>query len=213
VRLPDPPLLLITDRKQARKPLEDVLGAAFAAGCRWASMREKDLPAHQQVALARRLAVIARDWNARLTLHGDPALAHEAGLDGVHLAAGADASLARRTLGASALIGLSIHSVADAESLDPSLVDYAIAGPAYATASKPGYGPFLGPAGIGRIAHATSVPILAIGGIAAATIADMRAAGAAGVAVMGGIMRAQDPADEVRGLLAALPPGTPRSIS
>ena len=75
MRLPAPPLLLITDRQQARMPLEDILAASFAGGCRWASVREKDLPPGEQVALAQRLRVVARDWNAWLTLHGDPALA------------------------------------------------------------------------------------------------------------------------------------------
>ena len=42
--LPAPPLLIITDRRQATRPLDEVLAAAFDAGCRWASLREKDLP-------------------------------------------------------------------------------------------------------------------------------------------------------------------------
>jgi thiamine-phosphate pyrophosphorylase len=42
VRLPDPPLLLITDRRQARHPLAEVVTAALKAGCRWVSVREKD---------------------------------------------------------------------------------------------------------------------------------------------------------------------------
>jgi thiamine-phosphate pyrophosphorylase len=39
MKLPDPPLLLITDRHQARLPLVDVVRAALAAGCRWVSVR------------------------------------------------------------------------------------------------------------------------------------------------------------------------------
>jgi len=213
VSLPRPPLLLVTDRKQARSTLEEILAASFAAGCRWASVREKDLPADEQVALAKRLAGIARDWNARLTLHGDPVLARQAEIDGVHLSADADWSAARRVLGAGALIGVSIHSAEAARSLDPALVDYAVAGPAYPTASKPGYGPALGAAGIAGIVRVSAVPIIAIGGIAADPVAEMREAGAAGVAVMGGIMRAADPATEMRGLLAALAAGASSSGS
>ena len=76
--LPDPPLLVITDREQAAKPLPDMLDAVFAAGCRWASLREKDLPAAAQIALAKILLPVARIWQARLTLHGDPAIAKAA---------------------------------------------------------------------------------------------------------------------------------------
>src|SRR5262249_54340974 len=54
-RIPQPPLLLVTDRRQARGPLEAVVAAALSAGCRWVSVREKDLPADQQILLARSL--------------------------------------------------------------------------------------------------------------------------------------------------------------
>src|SRR5215211_4307420 len=208
--LPSPPLLLVTDRRQARAPLDEIVGAAFAAGCRWASVREKDLPSAEQVALAKRLLPIARASQARLTLHGDPVLAHAAGLDGVHLSAGGNPALACQLLGSGALIGMSIHTATEAEVLDPAVVDYAIAGPAYATPSKSGYGPFLGPRGIGDICRATSVPIIAIGGITAGEVVEMQGAGAAGVAVMGGVMRAEDPAAEMKRLVAEMTQPRPR---
>jgi thiamine-phosphate pyrophosphorylase len=200
----DPPLLLVTDRKQAVEPLADVLAAAFAAGCRWASLREKDLSVPEQVALARSLMPLAHRWNARLTVHGGVDIAVAAGTDGVHLAAGGDVTGARAALGPGALVGISIHSVAEARSLDPTLVDYAIVGPAFETASKPGYGPALGPASIRAIATATRVPVITIGGITPERVAEIVTAGAAGVAVMGSVMRACDPGEEVRALLAAM---------
>jgi len=60
VRLPDPPLLIITDRGQACRPLEDVAAACFAAGCRWLSLREKDMPPEERLALLRRLVALGR---------------------------------------------------------------------------------------------------------------------------------------------------------
>ena len=162
------------------------------------------LPPGEQVALAQRLLRVARDWDAILTLHGDPKLAQAAGLDGVHLSAAGDAAAARVLLGHGDLIGISVHSVADVQALDPSLLDYAIAGPTYATASKSDYGPSLGMLGIGRIANATKVPIIAIGGITAEAVAELHVAGAAGIAVMGGVMRALDPKGEIKRLLQAL---------
>lgn len=204
MKLRAPPLLVVTDRRQAAGPLADVLGAAFAAGCRWASLREKDLPASEQIALARDLRALAHGFGARLTLHGDPALAREAGLDGVHLSAGGDAEAARALLGPQALVGISIHSAEEARAADRGLVDYVIVGPACPTASKPGYGPALGPVGIAAMAATLRVPLIAIGGIDARSAGELVMAGAAGVAVMGGVMRAADPGAEVRALLAAL---------
>jgi thiamine-phosphate pyrophosphorylase len=201
--LPEPPLLLVTDRRQARIPLPELIEAAFAAGCRWASLREKDLPKAEQLAMTRHLLPLARRFDAKLILHGDPALAQAAGCDGVHLPAGGDAKMARALLGPSALVGVSIHDLAEAAAFDPAL-DYVIVGPVRETASKPGYGPSLGFAGLAALAAATRVPIIAIGGIDAAAIPEILASGAAGVAVMGGIMRAANPAVEVKGLIAAL---------
>ena len=86
----------------------------------------------------------------------------------------------------------------------PVVVDYALAGPAFETASKPGYGPEIGRKALAEIARVARVPVLAIGGINAARVGEVIAAGAAGVAVMGGVMRAADPAQEVRALIATL---------
>ena len=92
----------------------------------------------------------------------------------------------------------------EAETIDPGAVDYAIAGPAYETESKPGYGPEIGRKGLAEVARAARVPLLAIGGINAARVAEVLAAGPAGVAVMGSVMRASDPGQVVKALLATI---------
>jgi thiamine-phosphate pyrophosphorylase len=56
MQLPDPSLLVVTDRRQARRPLMKIVAAVLEAGCRWVSLREKDLPRDEQVLLARALA-------------------------------------------------------------------------------------------------------------------------------------------------------------
>lgn len=210
MRLPNPPLLLVTDRSQARRPLGAIVAAALDSGCRWVSLREKDLPEDGQIILARQLLAKARAAGARLLLHGEASLAKRAGTDGVHLPSGGDPAAARALLGAQKLIGVSIHTVTEAEAIDPACTDYALAGPAFETASKPGYGPEIGRKGLGEIARAARVPVLAIGGINAARVGEVIAAGCAGVAVMGGVMRASDPALEVRALIATLR-GYPRA--
>jgi len=210
MRLPDPPLLLVTDRAQARRSLAEVVAAALTNGCRWVSLREKDLPNDEQVVLARMLIPMARKYGARLMLHGAAALAKLAGVDGVHLPSGSDAAAARALLGPGKLIGVSIHTITEAEAIDPQAIDYALAGPAFETPSKPGYGPEIGRKGLAEIARACRVPVLAIGGINTARVGEVMAAGCAGVAVMGGVMRAPDPASEVGALIATLM-GYPRA--
>jgi thiamine-phosphate pyrophosphorylase len=209
--LPDPPLLLVTDRRQARRPLPEIVGAALGAGCRWISLREKDLPEDEQVPLARLLLPMIRRHGARLSIHGAAALAKLAGVDGVHLPSGADAAAARAELDPKKLIGVSIHTVTEAEAIDPAVVDYALAGPAFETVSKPGYGPEIGRKGLAEMARAVRVPLLAIGGINTLRVAEVIAAGCAGVAVMGGVMRAADPGLEVGALVATLQGVYPRA--
>jgi len=202
VRLPEPPLLLVTDRQQARWPLVEIVARAISGGCRWVSVREKDLSEGEQVTLVQTLLPIASRHGARVSLHGEAALAKAAKADGVHLPARSNPIVARELLGADKLIGVSIHTVTEAEAIDPGVVDYAIAGPAFETASKPGYGPEIGRKGLVEITAAAHVPILAIGGINVTHAAEVLALGPAGIAVMGGMMRAADPQREMRALLA-----------
>lgn len=204
MKLPHPPLLVVSDRRQARAPLAAVIAAALSAGCRWISLREKDLPEDEQIILARQLLTRTRIAGARLLLHGEARLAALAGVDGVHLPAGSVPAAARALLGPQKLIGVSIHTVPEAEAIDPAQVDYALAGPAFETASKPGYGPEIGRTGLGEIVRASRVPVLAIGGINPARVGELISAGAAGIAAMGGVMRSADPGREVRGLIATL---------
>ena len=204
MRLPNPPLLVVTDRRQARRGLPEIVGAALDAGCRWISLREKDLPDDEQVPLARLLLPLTRRHGAALTVHGEALLAKLAGTDGVHLPSGADPFAARALLGREKLVGVSIHTVTEAEAIDPATVDYALAGPAFETVSKPGYGPEIGRKGLAEMARACRVPLLAIGGINTLRVAEILAAGCAGVAVMGGVMRAADPGNEVGALVATL---------
>ncbi|MFG1232593.1 thiamine phosphate synthase [Xanthobacter flavus] len=202
--LPTPPLLLITDRTLARGDLADVVAAACAGGCRWVSLREKDLPAAKQIALFARLRAATTPFGARLTLHGSPELALAAGADGVHLSGGGDAKAARALLGPGALIGLSTHTLAEAAAADPAALDYITASPVFLTRSKPGHGPAMGLEGLSAFARTSAVPVVALAGIDSATAATCIAAGARGVAVMGGVMRADHPESEVISLIAAM---------
>jgi thiamine-phosphate pyrophosphorylase len=201
VKLPEPPLMLVTDRHQARRTVVEVVAAALTAGCRWVSVREKDLPEGEQVALARMLAPMVWRHGGKLSLHGTPELAQAANADGVHLPAGSDPQMARKLLGPDKLVGVSIHTVTEAEAIDPTNVHYAMAGPAFETESKPGYGPEIGRKGLAEIARAARVPILAIGGLNVMRAAEVLASGPVGIAVMGGVMRAADPARVMRELL------------
>jgi len=215
VRLPQPPLLVITDRHQARLPLEEIAEAVFRAGGRWLSLREKDLDPAARRALLAGLVARGRPYGALVMVHEDIEAALAVGAGGVHLPQGIAPALARRRLGRQALIGASMHAGADLAALaGKGALDYGALSPICASASKPGYGPPLGIAGVKAFA-ACGVPVLALGGIEAGNVGACVSAGAAGIAVMGVVMRAGDPGAVTAGLLRALgnslaaaPPGS-----
>lgn len=202
MQLPDPPLLVISDRRQACRPLIEVAEKAFAGGCRWFSLREKDLPPSERHALLAALVQLGHRFGATVTAHEDVDAAVAVDADGVHLPGHGDPAAARRRL-PRALIGASTHSAADAAAQLRAAADYVTISPVFLTASKPGYGPALGLDGLAAAAAAAPGPVLALGGITAKNAGLCRAAGAAGIAVMGEVMRADDPQAAVANLLRA----------
>lgn len=198
------PLLVITDRKAAARPLIDVVAAALDGGCRWIMVREKDLDATALSALVGEIVGLGERYGARISVNANAAVARSCGAAGVHLPAGHDVGEARAAFGPGALIGVSAHSLAEAQNAARAGADYVTISPVFASASKPGYGPALGLGGLGRIVAEVAIPALALGGVTARTAADCLRAGATGVAVMGAVMRAADPAAAVGALLAAL---------
>ena len=203
MRLPDPPLLVISDRHQAGQPLDEVAEAAFAGGCRWFSLREKDLPPEERRALLAALVAAGRRFGALVTVHEDIEAVAAVGADGVHLPSGGGPEAARVRL-PGAVIGASAHSVGEAAALLRAGADYVTVSPVFLTASKPGYGPALGLEGLARIVAQAPGPVIALGGITAENAASCLGAGACGIAIMGEVMRSADPRAIVEAIVRAM---------
>ncbi|MBK9260740.1 MAG: thiamine phosphate synthase [Polyangiaceae bacterium] len=196
-RLPAP-LLLITDRSQARRPLTHVIQSALEGGCRWVSLREKDMSPSERLSLVNELLPIVRQRGGTLLVHGDIHAAIHS--DGVHLPAGANVAEARTHLGESAIIGLSCHTLEDVAASTGA--DYVTLGPFARTASKPGLTAVLKPEVL-REAALLGVPVFALGGVDETNVGMLKRAGASGFAVMGGVMRSEDPGNYVKRLMEA----------
>ncbi|MGH7092883.1 MAG: thiamine phosphate synthase [Stellaceae bacterium] len=201
--LPVPPLLVISDRSQARRPTIEIAAAVFAGGGRWFSLREKDLPPAERRALLAELVALGRVCDATVGIHDDIVAAAAAAAGAVHLHGGADPAAARQCLPL-ALIGVSAHGAAEAAVQLAAGADYVTLSPVFLSDSKPGYGPALGLDGLAAAVRRAGGPVVALAGITAANAAACCDAGAAGIAVMGDVMRAVDPEAVVRDLVHAI---------
>lgn len=194
---PAPPplgrLLVLTDRRQCRRQLTEVLRAAVEGGARTVVLREKDLPDAERAALAGKAEALLAPVGGRVVLAGTGVRA-----DAVHLSS-SDPLPSPRPL----LLGRSCHDAAAVARAAAEGCDWVTASPVRLTATKPGYGPPLGLEGLAALT-ATPVPVYALGGLTAADAPGCLDAGAAGIAVLGAVMRADDPAAAVAQLLAAL---------
>lgn len=109
---------------------------------------------------------------------------------------------ARALLGPRGWIGYSAHDAGEALRVAAAGADFIVAGAVYETSSHPRRA--AGGLTLVRACTAAGVPILAIGGITPQRVGEAVAAGAYGVAVLGGVWSAADPAAAVAAYLAAL---------
>lgn len=208
-----PRLIVLTDRHaaaRAGRSLADTIALAAEAGAPAVLLREKDLDRDARHRLAAELRPILGE--AHLLVAGDPALADQLDADGVHLAAADPVPGAAPLSWALLSWGRSCHDRAEVVRARAEGLDYVTVSPLGPTGSKPGYGPVLGVDGVAELVDAADgMPVLALGGVGPEHVTSLLEAGVHGVAVMGGVMGAADPAAAVAALLARLPtsPTTP----
>ena len=166
--------------------------AAEAGGVTAIQVRMKELPVNELVHLTERL-VMQLSIPVYVNDRADVALA--SGAHGVHLGA-EDVSPfhVREFAPRPFLIGVSVGTDEEAESVQDADVDYWSLGSFFITASKADAGSPLGASGFRRLANQApkNMPILAIGGIDSSNVAEVLQAGADGIAVIGAIFGTDD---------------------
>lgn len=197
-------LYVITDRTQTLdRSLEEVIDASLHGGARAFQLREKDLEGRELTALAERLLRLIRPAGGRLLINDRIDVTLAVGAAGTHLSRrGFPPAVARRLLGPARLLGVSCHSVAEAEEAQDGGADFILLGPIFFTPSKASYGPPLGLELLRQVRPRIHLPLFAIGGINAANREEVLAAGADGVAVISAVMTAPDVSAAVRALCA-----------
>jgi thiamine-phosphate pyrophosphorylase len=199
-------LYVVTDRQQtAGRPLRAVVEAALRGGARAFQLREKDLPPRDLYPLAKEMRQLTQPYDARLLINDRIDVALAVNADGVHLTTTSlPARVARQLLGPERLIGVSTHSLAEAQEAAEGGADFLVFGPIFFTPSKAPYGEPVGLEPLRAVRAVVELPILAIGGVKKANLEQVIAAGADGIAVISAIIAADDPTAASQDLLTAL---------
>jgi thiamine-phosphate diphosphorylase len=155
---------------------------------------------------ARTVTVVVRSLVAALDIpvvvHGRIDIALAAGALGVHLGVhDVRVADARRIVGSDFVIGRSARGDEDLARADGA--DYVALGPTFPTEQRRPIG-VLGISEFERLAHASAIPVIAVGGISSATAADAFRAGACGVALISGILGSADPERAAREVRSAI---------
>jgi thiamine-phosphate pyrophosphorylase len=190
--------------------LAELARLSAEGGATLIQLRDKNSDTGVMVERARAIKTALAPYGVPLVVNDRIDVALAVGAEGVHV--GQDdmkVEDARRLLGPSAIIGLSIKNVGEAEAAPVALLDYVGSGGVFATLSKQQKNAPTGPEGLARVvavlhrragAIGKTLPICGIAGIDATNAAPVIAAGADGVAVISAISLAPDPTAAARAL-------------
>jgi thiamine-phosphate pyrophosphorylase len=192
-KLNDIDLYFITDsRLTGRTVLEDV-GSVIHAGVKIIQYREKDLTTREMIDEAGKISRLCRENDVLFIINDRVDIALAVDADGIHLGnEDMPYEAARRILGNTKIIGLTVHDVGEAIEAERIGADYIGISPIFETTTKPDAGT---PAGIDLIKYikkAVKIPFVAIGGINQDNIKSVLEAGARSIAVISAIVTKDD---------------------
>lgn len=181
---------------------------ALEGGCRWIQLRMKDASPEEVEQEALRVQALCRTYHATFIIDDHVELVKKLHADGVHLGKhDMPVAEARRLLGNGFIIGGTANTFDDVKMHYEAGADYIGCGPFRFTTTKKNLSPILGLEGYRRIVSqmkeaGINLPIVAIGGITREDIPAILQTGVTGVALSGTILRADNPAEETRRILA-----------
>lgn len=180
---------------------------ALEGGCRWVQLRMKEATEAEFMDAATEIGRLCKEHGATFVLDDHVEWVEKTGADGVHLGKN-DMPIdeARKILGNDKIIGGTANTFEDVERLYRQGANYIGCGPFRFTTTKKNLSPVLGLEGYQHIvdqmkSHGINLPIVAIGGILESDIKSILATGVSGIAVSGGILNAENPAEEMQRFL------------
>ena len=175
------------DRTLAQQVEEAVLG-----GATFIQLREKTLTGDALLAEARDVRDVCRKHGIPFVINDSVELAERVGADGVHVGQGdMEAGKAREILGPDKIIGVSAKTVEQALLAEKNGADYLGVGAVFPTGSKSDAS-VISHETLKAICSAVKIPVIAIGGITADNVKELRGSGICGVAVISALFAKQD---------------------
>ena len=185
-------LYLVTDRNMCGEHLESVVETAIKAGVTIVQLREKQADFKEFCDKALKMKKICDKYNIPLIINDNIDVCLAVDADGVHLGSSdCDIAKARTILGNSKIIGASSREVKTALLAQNAGADYLGVGAVFSTSTK------LDASEVSfetlqKICDAVSIPVVAIGGINAQNIMQLKNSGINGVAVVSAIFAQKD---------------------
>jgi thiamine-phosphate pyrophosphorylase len=202
-------LLFITHATERYGYLDSVR-IALEGGCRRVQLRMKGAPDDEAMRVGAAAKELCDRHGAHLYIDDRPGICLALGAAGVHLGkSDMPPAEARRMLGPGFAIGGTANTFDDIERLTAQGVDYIGLGPFRFTETKKNLSPVLGLDGCGGILRrcrevGITLPVVAIGGIAADDIPAIVETGVSGIALSSAILAAPDPVSETRRIIRTI---------
>lgn len=186
-------MIVITDRKQCRRPLDEQLELICSAQPEMVILREKDLSHDELERMAMDCLEVCERHDVPLSINSDIEVAERLDICRIHL------PIHLMRLGVPptfTLVGVSVHSAEEAREAEDMGADYLIAGHIYCTSCKS-----TDPRGTGfleSICDSVDIPVYAVGGVSPDNYLEILGKGATGGCCMSSMMRSDDPGDLIR---------------
>ena len=176
--------------------------AAVRAGVKIIQLRMKHASREEILREAQEMRRVTAGTETLFIVNDDPSIAAEVGADGVHVGQGDMApDEVRARYPELRIVGLSTHNLDQVRASVTQPIDYIGVGPVYATPTKDIPDPTLGLKTMGEMIAAAAHPAVAIGGIDAARLPEVLAAGARNFAVVRAVCQSPDPYSAILKLL------------
>ena len=194
-------LYAVTDRKWAgAETLLEQAEKALKGGATCLQLREKELSDAEFLAEALQMKDLCRRFHVPFIVNDNVEVAIKCGADGVHV--GQDdmaAADVRKLAGPDMILGVSARTAAQAAFAQENGADYLGVGAVFATSTKLDALP-VSREELKTICETVAIPVVAIGGISAANIAELSGCGVDGAALVSAIFASRDIESECRRL-------------